>query len=114
MKPAPFGLAIALFLSSILFNPTLSSGQIQQGTIVGRVIGPDGAAVPDGRVTLLDQLGNSLASTAVSNGQFRITNVTPGTYALRADAPPLHGMLQTLSVAGALPVQIEMRLSATI
>jgi outer membrane receptor for ferrienterochelin and colicin len=114
MKQAPLGLAIALILSSILFNPTLSSAQIQQGTIVGRVIGPDGAAVADGRVTLLDQLGNALASTPVSNGQFRITNVTPGTYALRADAPPLHGMVQALSVAGALPVQIEMRLSATL
>ena len=107
-------LLIALIPIFILFNYTPFSAQIQQGTIVGQVVGPDGAAVADGRVTLLDQLGNTLASTPVSNGQFRITNVTPGTYALRADAPPLHGMVQALSVAGALPVQIEMRLSATV
>jgi outer membrane receptor for ferrienterochelin and colicin len=88
--------------------------QIQQGSIVGTVTGPDGAAISTGQITLLDHLGNTLVSTQVSNGQFKIANVSPGTYSLRADAPPLHAVVQTLSVVGALPVQIEMRLSATI
>ncbi len=100
----------ALVLS---FIPGTSGAQIQQGTIVGSVVGPDGAAVGAGLVTLLDQLGNALASAQVSNGQFRITNVAPGTYSLRADAPPLHAVVHTLSVVGALPIQIEMRLAAT-
>lgn len=111
LKPA---VAIVLACSIMFFSPVRPAAQIQQGTIVGSVIGPDGLAVSDGRVILLDQLGNALASTQVSNGQFRITNVAPGTYSLRADAPPLHAVVQTLSVAGALPVHIEMRLSATL
>jgi hypothetical protein len=39
---------VALILSFILLNSTSFAAQIQQGTIVGRVIGPDGAAVDFG------------------------------------------------------------------
>jgi hypothetical protein len=47
-------------------------------------------------------------------GEFGLTNVAPGTYSLRADAPPLWALLQTLTVGGALPVQVELRMSAVL
>jgi hypothetical protein len=103
--------ALALIL---LMIPFVAAAQIQQGTIVGRVIAPDGSLVGSGQVTLLDRLGNELASAPVTSGQFRITNVAPGTYSLRADAPPLRGVVPTLTVAGALPVEIEVLLVATL
>jgi outer membrane receptor for ferrienterochelin and colicin len=114
MKQSPIGLVAALVLILFLLSAITSAAQIQQGTISGRVTGPDGAPVAGGEVTLLDQLGNALASTSISNGQFRIINVAPGTYGLRADAPPLHAVVPTVSVVGALPIQIEMQLSATL
>ena len=90
------------------------AAQLQQGTIQGTVIGPDGEPVDDTVVTLLDGLGNPLTSVTTHAGQFRLTNVAPGTYSLRAEAPPLRAIVQTLSVGGALPVQIELRMSAVL
>jgi hypothetical protein len=86
--------------------------QLQQGTIQGKVLGPDGSPIDGAVVTLLDGLGDPLNAVSSVAGQFRFTNVAPGTYSLRADAPPLRAILRTLTVGGALPVRIELRLSA--
>ena len=91
-----------------------AEAQLQQGTIHGRVLGPDGSPVDGAVVTLLDGLGNPLTSVISQAGQFGLTNVAPGTYSLRADAPPLWALLQTLTVGGALPVQVELRMSAVL
>ena len=91
-----------------------ASAQLQQGTIQGTVVGPDGRLIDGAVVTLLDGLGGPLTSVTSQGGQFRLTNVVPGTYSLRADAPPLRAMLQTLTVGGALPIQVELRMSAVL
>ena len=91
-----------------------ASAQLQQGTIQGTVVGPDGHLIDGAVVTLLDGLGGPLTSVTSQGGQFRLTNVVPGTYSLRADAPPLRAMLQTLTVGGALPIQVELRMSAVL
>ncbi len=51
--------------------------------------------------------------TAV-NGEFRITNIALGSYSLRADAPPFQALVQTLTVADALPIALELKLSAAL
>ena len=87
--------------------------QLQVATIEGVVRGPDDAPVTGAVVTLLDRLGYSLTSVATtSDGRFRLTNVTPGIYAIRADAAPLSGTVRGLAVGGALPVEVSVRLSA--
>jgi hypothetical protein len=91
-----------------------AEAQLQQGTIHGTILGPDGSPVDGAVVTLLDGLGNALTSVTSQAGQFGLTNVVPGTYSLRADAPPLWALLQPLTVGGALPVQVELRMSAVL
>lgn len=91
-----------------------ADAQLQQGTIQGTVLGPDGSPVDGARVTLLDSLGDPLTSVTSENGQFRLTNVAPGTYSLRADAEPLRAILQTVTVSGALSIQVELRMSAVL
>jgi outer membrane receptor for ferrienterochelin and colicin len=88
--------------------------QVQLGTIAGAVIGPDAQAVDGAAVTLLDGLGAPIQSVTAVGGRFRFTNVTPGTYSLRADAPPLHAIVQNLTVAGALPIQVELLVTAAL
>jgi outer membrane receptor protein involved in Fe transport len=88
--------------------------QLQLATIAGTVIGPDGEPVDGAVVTLLDGLGEPVVSVSAPNGQFRFNNVSPGTYSLQAEARPLRAVLQTLTVAGALPVQVELRASPVV
>jgi outer membrane receptor for ferrienterochelin and colicin len=103
----------AAFLTLFLF-PDFSSAQLQQGTIAGRIVGPNGDIVGQAQVTLFDQLGNSVTSVTAINGEFRIPNVAVGRYSLKAEAPPLQGVVETLTVADALPINLELRLSAAL
>jgi hypothetical protein len=96
----------------ILGAGVAASAQLQHGTIDGTLLGPDGRLVGDAVVTLLDSLGEPLATTSSAAGRFRLTDVPPGTYSLRAEAPPLRAVVQTLTVRDALPMEIELRLSA--
>jgi outer membrane receptor for ferrienterochelin and colicin len=92
----------------------VAHAQVQHATIDGTALGPDGQPVDGVVVTLLDGLGDPLDRvTSSSEGRFRLRNVAPGTYSIRADAPPLRAVLQTLTVGGALPIQIDLRMSAT-
>ena len=88
-------------------------GQLQQGTVRGTVRGPDGIPVAGTLVRLVDALGEPLAETTTGpGGNFQLTDIPPGTYALRADAPPLHAFAASVVIGGALPVDIDLRMSA--
>jgi outer membrane receptor for ferrienterochelin and colicin len=88
--------------------------QLQHGSIRGTVVGPDGHSFDGAVVTLLDSLGEKLTSVTAHGGRFQLTDVAPGTYSLRADAPPLRGVLQKLTVSAALPITVELRFSAAL
>jgi hypothetical protein len=90
-----------------------AAAQVQVATIEGIVRGPDDGPVSGAVVTLLDGLGDALTSVATAaDGRFRLTSLAPGIYAIRADAPPLSGTVRGLVVGGALPVDVNVRLSA--
>jgi outer membrane receptor for ferrienterochelin and colicin len=88
--------------------------QLQQGTITGNIVGPDGSAVPVAEVTLVDQLGNTVTTVQAVDGVFRITNIAVGRYSLRAEAPPFVAEVPALTVADALPIALELKLSAAL
>ena len=103
----------ALVLAVSCLTTVEARAQIQHGTIFGTVVDPSGAPI-SAVVALLDGLGAPLQSVTADSGQFRFTNVAPGTYSLRADAAPLHALVPTLTVGGALPVRVDVRLSAAV
>ena len=105
------GVAITL---GFLLSASSSFAQLQQGTITGKVVGPDGLTIARADVTLVDPLGNAVTTVTAVNGEFRITNIALGSYSLRADAPPFHALVQTLTVPDALPISIELKLSAAL
>jgi hypothetical protein len=102
---------IALVLGSILHGRTVDA-QLQQGSIHGSVLLPDGALADSAVVTLLDPLGGQLATATVISGSFTLPQVPIGIYTLRAEAPPLQATLQQLAVTSAVPVKVQLRLSA--
>ena len=105
---------LALLAPALLLHAVLAgAAQLQHGTIRGVVVGPDGAPVAAATVTLLDGLGDPLAATDTdAQGRFALTNVAPGTYGLRASAPPLSATIAAITVRAALPVEIDVRMSA--
>ncbi len=103
----------AIALGLCLFA-TPSLAQLQQGTIVGSLVGPGGASIGTAQVTLYDQLGNAVTTVTATNGQFRMTNVALGSYSLKAEAAPFEAVVQTLTVADALPIALELKLSAAL
>ena len=88
--------------------------QLQQGTVTGSVSGPDGSAIGRASVTLVDQLGNPVASVTAVDGEFRITNIAVGSYSLRAEADPFHAVVPALTVADAVPIVLDLRMSAAL
>jgi len=57
-----------------LFSPIDASAQLQQGTIHGTVVGPDGQSIDGATITLLDGLGSPLQAVASDAGQFQFMN----------------------------------------
>jgi outer membrane receptor for ferrienterochelin and colicin len=102
-----------VFLLLMAFT-SRASAQLQQGTIQGRIAGPDGAVIGRANVTLYDQLGNAVTSVVAIDGEFRITSIAPGSYSLRAEAPPFQALVQSLTIVDALPIAIELKLSAVL
>ena len=103
----------AIGLALCILAPPLYA-QLQQGTIVGTLSGPGGVPVNEARITLFDQLGNPVTTVTARNGQFRLTNVAIGNYSLKAEAPPFEAVVKALTVADALPITLELKLSAAL
>jgi outer membrane receptor for ferrienterochelin and colicin len=105
---------VAAIIATLFLFPLPFAAQLQQGTIVGKIVGPNGTVGAAATVTLVDQLGNTVTSVTAVNGEFRITNVAPGRYSLKAEAPPLQAVVQTLTVSDAVPIALELKLSAAL
>jgi outer membrane receptor for ferrienterochelin and colicin len=103
---------LALVSQLLLLLAVSAFAQLQQGAITGVVTAPDGRPADSATITLLDPLGVPLSTATVSGGAFTLSNVPLGTYAVRADAPQLQAFLPRVAVTSAIPVKIEMRLSA--
>jgi hypothetical protein len=80
--------AVAVFAFSFLTFPSSLVGQNFQGGVRGIVSDPGGAAVPNVKVTLIDEATSEQRST-LSNGtgEYTFTAVNPATYTVRAEAP---------------------------
>jgi outer membrane receptor for ferrienterochelin and colicin len=104
---------VAIALGFFLL-PSPASAQLQHGTIVGSLVGPSGVSISTAQITLFDQLGNAVTTVTANDGQFRLTNVAIGKYSLTAEAAPFEAVVQTLTVADALPIRLELKLSAVL
>ncbi|MGH9311017.1 MAG: hypothetical protein ACRD1U_16695, partial [Vicinamibacterales bacterium] len=89
-----------------------ADAQLQQGSIRGTVVAPDGQPASSAVAILLDPLGVELTRVPVTRGAFTLANVPLGTYSIRAEAPPLQGTVQHVSLTSAIPLLVEIRLSA--
>jgi hypothetical protein len=92
--------------------PYTAAAQLQQGTIRGTVLNPDGQPADSAAVTLLDPLGVRIAATTAVGGAFTLRNVATGTYSITAEAASLRASIQPITVSSALTIDVQLRLSA--
>ena len=88
--------AVILAASLLLASPIAhAQGVGASGSLSGTVSDPTGAVIPKGTVTAEDVArGIRLSATVDANGQYRFTNLLPGTYDLTARIPGFQTLLQ--------------------
>ena len=88
--------AVILAASLLLASPIAhAQGVGASGSLSGTVTDPTGAVIPKGTVTAEDVArGIRLSATVDANGQYRFTNLLPGTYDLTAQIPGFQTLLQ--------------------
>jgi hypothetical protein len=88
--------AVILAASLLLASPIAhAQGVGASGSLSGTVSDPTGAVIPKGTVTAEDVArGIRLSATVDANGQYRFSNLLPGTYDLTAQIPGFQSLLQ--------------------
>src|SRR6202790_4893227 len=85
MKKSALAAVVALVLFCGLWMP-MASGQAVYGSILGTVTDPSGAAVPNAKVTVVDQRkGTSDSTTTNDSGNYTVTHLIPDVYSVRVE-----------------------------
>ena len=87
MKKSVLAAVVSLLLLCGLMTP-LASGQAVYGSILGTITDPSGAAVPNAKITILDQRkGTSDSTTTNDSGNYSVTHLIPDVYTVQVEAP---------------------------
>jgi hypothetical protein len=101
---------------ALLFAPLVSHAQ-GLGSIAGRVLDPNGAAIASARVVILQEgTGFSRTATADADGLYVIPSLEPATYSISVDAPGFSTSKQSgivLLADQTLTVNLSMKLGST-
>ena len=91
-----FACAVMLAACLLLTSPIAhAQGVGDSGSLSGTVTDPTGAVIPKGTITADDtSRGTRLSATVEGNGQYRFTNLPPGTYDLTAQIPGFQSQIQ--------------------
>jgi hypothetical protein len=82
-----FATLVVLGLISITCTPQ-AFGQAVYGSVVGTVTDPQGAAVPNAKVTVTNQRkGTTDTATTNQDGNYSVTHLVPDTYSIKVEAP---------------------------
>src|SRR6185503_18304710 len=109
-----FAIAILVFACAVA---ALGQSQATTGNIEGRVVDPNGAAVPGATVTATNQeTGLEKTATSDSEGNYRVIQLPPGPYTVRASG---QGFTQTelrdvtVTVGSRTPLDLNLSVGAT-
>jgi hypothetical protein len=82
------------------------------GTIEGTVTDPSGAAIPKAEVELQNPIsGYTQTVTSNASGEFRLLNIPPNPYHLKATATGFSAFNQDIAIRNSLPVQVNAKLT---
>jgi hypothetical protein len=109
-RPSLLTLCLLLCVACVPIN---SFGQAVYGSIFGTVTDPNGAAVPNAKVTITEISKNITFNTETNDsGNFNQTRLNPGLYRVKVEAPSFKSAVQenlTVNVDTATPVTIQLQ-----
>lgn len=77
-----------LFAAVVVFHPSFSYGQADTSSASGTVTDSTGAVLPNAKVVVHnDATGAERTATTNSSGYYTVTNLPPGSYTIRIEAP---------------------------
>jgi len=102
-------LVVPIFLASgIAYAQSLGNA----GTVKGTVLDPSGAVVTGAQIRVTNPVtGYSQTATSGSDGTFQLSNLPPNPYHLEITAGGFNPFTQDVAVRGALPVQVNAKLT---
>jgi Carboxypeptidase regulatory-like domain/TonB dependent receptor len=87
-KQITIAVIVSLCICLATFSPQLTQAQAVYGGIIGTVTDPQGAAVANAKVTVLDEgKGTSDTTTTNESGNYSAGHLIAGTYTVRVEAP---------------------------
>src|SRR6476620_4283232 len=109
----------SLVLAMILAFGALAFGQAISGDLVGTIQDASGAGVPNASVSIVNDATNiRSAATANGNGEYRLSNLPPGTYTLTASGTgfstsTLKGVTVTLNTTSTANLTLQVSATST-
>ncbi|HKQ51100.1 MAG TPA: TonB-dependent receptor [Pyrinomonadaceae bacterium] len=95
-----------------LFNFSSASAQTRIGTIQGTVKDPNGAVVPNAKVTVMQSVTRYNQATQTDDeGAFKLVNVPFNTYTVRAEAPGFEAGEQAIDLESNVPLDVDLALA---
>jgi hypothetical protein len=111
-----FALLLMLFFS---YQPAWSQANVQAGSIQGIITDPQGAVVPDAKITITNKdTGAVTSTTTTSTGSFSSGSLTPGTYSVRVEASSFKttevSVTVLINVVSSANVRLEIGASSAV
>jgi outer membrane receptor protein involved in Fe transport len=102
----------AILLAATLFTFSHVAAQGRIGTIQGTVKDPNGAVVPNAKVTVTQSVtGYNQSAQTDDEGAFKLVNVPFNTYTVRAEAAGFQGVEQAIDLESNIPLNVDLALA---
>jgi outer membrane receptor protein involved in Fe transport len=99
----------ALILAATLFAFSPAAAQTRIGTVQGTVKDPNGAVVPNAKVTIKQSVtGYNQTAQTDDQGVFKLVNVPFNTYTLRAEAAGFQAVEQPVDLESNIPLDVDL------
>ena len=113
-KQIGIAVIIGMCICLATFTPQAAQAQAVYGGIIGTVTDPQGAAVANAKVTVLDEgKGTSDTTTSNESGNYSVGHLIAGTYTVRAEAAGFKvseqkGVLVSVDANASVPLQFQV------
>lgn len=102
----------AILLAATLFTFSNTTAQTRIGTVQGTVKDPNGAVVPNAKVTITQSVtGYNQTVQTDAEGTFKLVNVPFNTYTVRAESEGFQAVEQSIDLESNIPLSVDLALS---